>query len=98
MGGGVQAQGHVQFLLNHFVFGMDVQAAIDAPRFRHYDRLRVALEAPVTDSVRAALAAMGHVLIDQPPIAFGGAQAIIRLPKGYAAGSDPRKDGMAVGY
>ena len=30
MGGGVQAQGHVQFLLNHFVFGMDVQAAIDA--------------------------------------------------------------------
>ena len=98
MGGGVQAQGHVQFLLNHFVFGMDVQAAIDAPRFRHYAGLRVALEAPVTDSVRAALAAMGHVLIDQPPIAFGGAQAIIRLPRGYAAGSDPRKDGMAVGY
>ena len=98
MGGGVQAQGHVQFLLNHFVFGMDVQAAIDAPRFRHYDGLRVALEAPVTDSVRDGLKAMGHVIIDQPPIAFGGAQAIIRLPKGYAAGSDPRKDGMAVGY
>ena len=98
MGGGVQAQGHVQFLLNHFVFGMDVQAAIDAPRFRHYDGLRVALEAPVGDSVRAALAAMGHVIIDQPPIAFGGAQAIVRLPRGFAAGSDPRKDGMAVGY
>jgi gamma-glutamyltranspeptidase/glutathione hydrolase len=98
MGGGVQAQGHVQFLLNHFVFGMDVQAAIDAPRFRHYDRLRVALEAPVGDTVRAALKRMGHVLIDQPPIAFGGAQAIVRLPKGFAAGSDPRKDGMAVGY
>ena len=44
MGGGVQAQGHVQFLLNHFVFGMDVQTAIDAPRFRHYDGLPVALE------------------------------------------------------
>ncbi|HET9455611.1 MAG TPA: gamma-glutamyltransferase family protein, partial [Gemmatimonadaceae bacterium] len=43
MGGGVQAQGHVQFLLNHFVFDMDLQAAIDAPRFRHYDGLRVAL-------------------------------------------------------
>ncbi|HEX6049936.1 MAG TPA: gamma-glutamyltransferase family protein, partial [Gemmatimonadaceae bacterium] len=98
MGGGVQAQGHVQFLLNHFVFDMDVQAAIDAPRFRHYNGLRVALEAPITDSVRTALQAMGHVLIDQPPIAFGGAQAIIRLPRGYAAGSDPRKDGMAVGY
>ncbi|MEO8362177.1 MAG: gamma-glutamyltransferase, partial [Vicinamibacteria bacterium] len=98
MGGGVQAQGHVQFLLNHIVFGMDVQAAIDAPRFRHYDGQRVALEAPIGDGVRAALAAMGHVLIEQPTIAFGGAQAIIRLPKGFAAGSDPRKDGMAVGY
>ena len=98
MGGGVQAQGHVQFLLNHFVFGMDLQSAIDAPRFRHYDGLRVALEAPVTDAVRDQLKAMGHVLIDQPPIAFGGAQAIVRLPKGYAAGSDPRKDGLAVGY
>jgi gamma-glutamyltranspeptidase/glutathione hydrolase len=98
MGGGMQAQGHVQFLLNYFVFGMDLQAAIDAPRFRHLDGLRVALEAPVGDSVRAALTAMGHVLVDQPPGAFGGAQAIVRLPRGFAAGSDPRKDGMAVGY
>ena len=98
MGGGVQAQGHVQFLLNYFVFGMDLQGAIDSPRFRHYDGQRVAFEAPIADSVRAALKAMGHVLIDQPTIAFGGAQAIVRLPKGYAAASDPRKDGMAVGY
>ena len=98
MGGGVQAQGHVQFLLNYFVFGMDLQTAIDAPRFRHYDGLRVALETPITDAVRDSLTAMGHVLIDQPPIAFGGAQAIVRLPKGYAAASDSRKDGMAVGY
>ena len=98
MGGGVQAQGHVQFLLNHFVFGMDVQTAIDAPRFRHLDGLRVALEAPFGEGVRAALAAMGHVLVEQPTVAFGGAQAIVRLPRGFAAGSDPRKDGMAVGY
>lgn len=98
MGGGVQAQGHVQLLLNHFVFGMDLQSAIDAPRFRHYDGYRVALEAPFSDAVRAALQGMGHVLIEQPTVAFGGAQAIIRLPRGYSAGSDPRKDGMAIGY
>lgn len=98
MGGGVQAQGHVQFLLNHFVFDMDLQAAIDAPRFRHYDGLRVALEPPIGDRVRSALTAMGHTLIQQPTIAFGGAQAIMRLPRGWAAGSDPRKDGMAAGY
>jgi gamma-glutamyltranspeptidase/glutathione hydrolase len=98
MGGGVQAQGHVQFLLNHFVFGLDLQASIDAARFRHYDGLRVALEPPIGDGIRDALKAMGHVLIDQPTIAFGGAQAIIRLPKGFGAGSDPRKDGLAIGY
>ena len=98
MGGGMQAQGHAQFLINHFVFGMDLQEAIDAPRFRHLDGLRVAIEMPVGDQVRAALAGMGHVLINERPISFGGAQAIMRLAKGYAAGSDPRKDGMAVGY
>jgi len=98
MGGGMQAQGHVQFLLNYLVFGMDLQAAIDAPRFRHLDGLRVALEAPVGDAVRRQLTAMGHALVERPPGAFGGAQAIVRLPQGFAAGSDPRKDGMAVGY
>ena len=98
MGGSMQAQGHVQVLLNLLVFGMDLQPAIDAARFRHLDGTRVALEAPVTDSVRAALTAMGHTIIDERPIQFGGSQAIIRLPKGYAAGSDPRKDGYAAGY
>jgi gamma-glutamyltranspeptidase/glutathione hydrolase len=98
MGGGVQAQGHVQLLLNHFLFGMDLQQAADAPRFRHYDGRRVALEAPIGDAVRASLTSMGHVIVDQPPVAFGGAQAIVRLPRGWAAGSDPRKDGMAAGY
>ena len=77
---------------------MDLQAAIDAPRLRQDDGYRVALEAPITDGVRTALQGMGHVLIEQPPIAFGGAQAIMRLPRGWAAGSDPRKDGMAVGH
>ncbi len=98
MGGGMQAQGHVQFLLNHMVFGMDVQQAIDAARFRHLDGQRLAIESPVGDGVRATLAAMGHVLVDERPIAFGGAQAIVRLSKGYAGGSDPRKDGMAIGH
>ena len=98
MGGGMQAQGHVQFLLNHLVFGMDLQQAIDVARFRHLDGQRVAIETPVGDGVRAALTAMGHVLVDERGVSFGGAQAIVRLPRGYAAGSDPRKDGMAVGY
>ncbi|HZI21775.1 MAG TPA: gamma-glutamyltransferase [Gemmatimonadales bacterium] len=98
MGGSMQPQGHVQVLLNLLVFGMDLQQAIDAPRFRHLDGRRVALEAPIGDSVRSALAALGHLMVDERAVAFGGAQAIIRLPRGYEAGSDPRKDGMAAGY
>jgi gamma-glutamyltranspeptidase/glutathione hydrolase len=98
MGGSMRAQGHVQFLLDHFVFGMDVQQAIDAARFRHLDGLRVSLEAPIGGDVRAALRAMGHDIVPEETVTFGGAQAIIRLPSGYAAGSDPRKDGMAVGW
>lgn len=98
MGGAMQAQGHAQLLLNLFVFDMDVQQAIDAARFRHMDGMKVSLEAPVSDSVRAALAAMGHVVSEGPGGMMGGSQAIIRLEHGYAAGSDPRKDGEAVGY
>ncbi len=98
MGGAMQAQGHAQLLLNMFVFGMDIQQAIDAARFRHTEGMHVALEGPISDSVRAALASMGHIVSEGPSAAMGGSQAIIRLTRGYAAGSDPRKDGMAVGY
>jgi gamma-glutamyltranspeptidase/glutathione hydrolase len=98
MGGAMQPQGHLQFLLNLLVFGMDVQQAMDAPRFRHLDQLRVALESPVPDSVRAGLRALGHVVVELAPGNAGGAQAIIRLEKGWVAGSDPRKDGEATGY
>lgn len=98
MGGAMQAQGHVQVVLNLLVFGMDVQQAIDAARFRHLNGMNVALETPITDGVRNALKQMGHVITDERQTQFGGAQAIIRLPKGWVGGSDPRKDGMAVGY
>ena len=98
MGGGMQAQGHAQLMLNLLVFGMDIQQAIDAARFRHISEYRAEVEAPITDRVRAELTSMGHVVTDGQRTQFGGAQAIIKLAKGYAAGSDPRKDGMAVGH
>src|SRR5256886_1668863 len=98
MGGSMQPQGHVQVLLNLLVFGMDLQDAVDAPRFRHLDGRRVALEAPVGEPVRSALTALGHVIVDERAVAFGGAQAIMRLPRGCAARWDPRKAGMAAGY
>ena len=98
MGGAMQAQGHAQLLLNLLVFGMDIQQAIDAARFRHTEGMNVSLEAPISDSTRAALTALGHVVTEGPGSMMGGSQAIIRLEHGYAAGSDPRKDGMAIGY
>jgi len=98
MGGSMQPQGHVQLLLNLLVFGMDLQDAIDAPRFRHLDGLRVALEPAIDDAVRRQLTALGHTIVADSGVAFGGAQAILRLPRGYAGGSDPRKDGMAAGH
>jgi gamma-glutamyltranspeptidase/glutathione hydrolase len=98
MGGSMQPQGHVQVLLNLLVFGMDLQEAIDQPRFRHLSGRRVALESPIGSDVRAALAAMGHEISSERNVAFGGAQAIMRLTRGWAAGSDPRKDGMAAGH
>ena len=98
MGAAMQPQGHVQLLLDLLVFGMDLQAAIDAPRFRHLDGLRVGLEGPISDSVRQGIRALGHQVEELAPGRAGGAQAIIRLRRGWMAGSDPRKDGEAVGY
>ena len=94
----MQAQGHAQFLINLLVFGMDVQQSIDAARFRHLDGARVIFESPVGDSVRAQLRALGHDVTTDRASGFGGSQAIIKLPHGWVAGSDPRKDGHAAGY
>ena len=98
MGGAMQPQGHVQVLLNMLVFGMEPQAALDAARFRHIADDRVALEAPIGEATREGLAALGHQLLVLAPSAAGGSQAIIKLARGYAAASDPRKDGMAAGH
>ncbi len=96
MGGSMQPQGHVQVLLNMVEYGMDPQEAIDAARFRHFSGTSVAVEG-VSDEVARKLEAMGHSLRHHVGVAFGGGQAILRLPRGWAAASDPRKDGMAAG-
>jgi gamma-glutamyltranspeptidase/glutathione hydrolase len=98
MGGAMQPQGHVQVLLNMLLFNMDPQQASDAARFRHMSGRRVALETPIDDAVRAALTAMGHEIVTERNVAFGGAQLVLKLPRGWAAGSDSRKDGHAAGY
>ncbi len=93
----MQPQGHLQVMLNMVEFGMDPQQAIDAPRFRHLSGTSVAVE-KLDPEVGAALQALGHDIRDAADVAFGGSQAILKLARGWAAGSDPRKDGMAAGH
>lgn len=97
MGGAYQPNGHARFITNMRDFGMDPQDAIDAPRsFSGAEGMQV--ERGYPDSVRAELAAMGHT-VSIPDTPIGGAQAILIGEDGVLqAGSDPRKDGCALGY
>ena len=100
MGGQYQACGHAHFLGNLVDHGMDLQEAIDAPRaFADPKSGSLNLERSISDEVRAGLAARGHN-IGEPPTAIGGAQAIqMDHRRGILIGaSDPRKDGIAIGY
>lgn len=98
MGGHYQPFGHAHLITNIVDFGMDVQAAIDFPRvFHHGDTLGI--ESGIDDAVVAGLAALGHdpYRVSKP---LGGGQAIhIDWHSGVlTGGSDPRKDGCALGY
>ena len=98
MGGQYQAAGHAMLMSNLFAHGMNPQQALDAARsFAHGGILQ--LEGRHGDAIADALKARGHVL-EYPSIPIGGGQAILRdLATGYyTAGSDPRKDGLAIGY
>lgn len=110
MGGDMQAQGHVQVLVNMIDFDLDVQQAGDAARVRHSgsatptgqpgdaDGGLVSLEPGLGDAA-AAMRAKGH-RVEQSRGGYGGYQAIyIDWDHGTLhGGSDPRKDGCALGY
>ena len=102
MGGPMQAQGHVQMVLRTQVFGQDPQMAVDAPRWRVTQGLGVACETSMPADTLEKLRGLGHEITLEAPdnaFGFGGAQLIERLENGaYLAGSDPRKDGSAVGF
>ena len=100
MGGHFQAQGHIQMMTRIFDFGLNPQAASDAPRWMVTEDGRVAVEAGIKPEVLDELRSRGHnIVLDQPARQFGGAQLIYRLDNGaYVAASDSRKDGQAAGF
>jgi len=97
MGGAYQPNGHARFLTNMLDFGMDPQTAIDRPRsFAEGDTLT--LEEGYSEAVAQALADKGHA-VQRAETPIGGAQAILLREDGMLEGaSDPRKDGVALGY
>ncbi len=98
MGGAYQPAGHARFVTNLSLYGMGPQAAIDAPRAFPSPQ-GLALERGYAPEVRAELATIGHRVIE-PDGPLGGAQAILMDGEsGVLHGaSDPRKDGIALGY
>ncbi len=96
MGGQYQAAGHARFISNIADFGMDPQEAIDAPRSFPQDGF-LDVERGYSYAVRQELANLGHN-VRIPDTAIGGAQAIRIDDEVLVGGSDPRKDGCALGY
>jgi len=98
MGGDMQPQGHTQVLSNIIDFGMNLQEAGDAARVRHGGSVMV--EPGVTDDVVAELERMGHRVRRAGGGGMGGYQAIMINPETgmLHGGTDPRKDGVVLGY
>lgn len=101
MGGHMQHQGHFQTVQRMFDHGQNPQAASDAPRWHVTEDFSVLLEDGFSESVADELARRGHrVSYEAREHVFGGAQLIYRddLARGYVAGSDHRKEGLAAGF
>ncbi|HEX8878904.1 MAG TPA: gamma-glutamyltransferase family protein, partial [Candidatus Acidoferrum sp.] len=102
MGGWNQSQAHAQFIANLADFKMNIQAALEAPRFsKHsFGGCEVMMESRIPQKVRDELAAKGHKIEGKGTFStvVGGGQAVMRdftAGVNYGA-SDPRKDGEAV--
>jgi gamma-glutamyltranspeptidase/glutathione hydrolase len=102
MGGWNQAQAHAQFVANVVDYGMNVQAALEEPRFTKgtFEGCDVEMENTIPQSVRDELAKRGHQINLLEPFSFsvGQGEAVMRDTKRNVnfAGADPRSDGEAI--
>jgi len=98
MGGNFQPAGHAHVLGNILDHGMDIQEALDAPRMFFKDAV-VEAEDGVPPATLDGLRRLGHTMT-RVGVPHGGGQVIrIDWDKGtFEGGSDPRKDGCALGY
>lgn len=98
MGANFQPMGHVFLLTNVLDYGLDPQQAIDDPRV-FFEGNTLWCEQSVPDHVCEGLAALGHPVARRPE-PWGGGQMILfdRVNGTLIGASEPRKDGMALGY
>ncbi len=101
-GGDSQTQSLLQIMNNMILFGMSPQEAVEAPRFRSYEGLRVAVEDRIPYDVRSSLAALGHQVrvVHGWTATFGGAQMIFLDPDfgTLTVASDPRREAYGLAY
>jgi gamma-glutamyltranspeptidase/glutathione hydrolase len=98
MGGSMQPQGHAQLIIRIFDYKQNPQTAIDAPRWRVLQGLKVSLEKGFDDQVFKDLNQKGHQVSIGHYYEFGGAQLIYKLENGYLGASEWRKDGQVIGF
>ena len=100
MGGPIQPPGHVQTLVRLLTYGMNPQAALDAPRWKVNGGLSIDLEHSAAPALREGLTALGHRFeaVADSYMDFGAGQFIVRVDDGYVGASDPRRDGQAAGF
>lgn len=96
MGGPMQPQGHLQVVSNLVDYGMNPQAALDAPRWQFTRGNLVMLEPSVPQTVIQELLLRGHRL--QPGNFFGRGQVILSRNGILVAASEPRADGLALAW
>ena len=102
MGAWNQAQAHAQFVANIVDYGMDIQEALEAPRFTKstFDGVDVSIEAMIPEAVRGELKRFGHDVTVVPPRsgAFGSGQAVMSNDATgvHFGASEPRHDGAAI--
>ena len=94
-GGQFQPQGHVQ-VLHHLACGLDVQAAIDAPRWHWLGGTRLALETGLVD-LAPELRARGHTILAPNVVAFGAGQIVLPVDDYWHGAADARQDSLAAG-
>ena len=112
-GGDTQPQGMLQVILNHLVFGMDIQSSIEAPRFSTHSQPnsfepheskpgRLAIEEDIDQEIGETLSDLGHDVewLPSRSDAVAGVCAISANleTKTITGGADPRRSGRAMGW